>query len=119
MRRGKTQAARTAERSSQRFLTAPKAIPSGAADRNHYRLRYDRVDTDGKMSLRRAGRMHHLGIGTEHRGKRILALADEHSITVVHLDTGKIIATNTIQPGRTYWRNTMKAPGRWPGASQK
>ena len=24
--------------------------------------------------------------------------------------------TNDIQPDKTYWRNTMKAPGRWPGA---
>ena len=43
----------------------------------HYRLRYDRLDTKGKMTLRRAGRMHHLGIGTTHARKRVLALADD------------------------------------------
>jgi len=42
----------------------------------------------GRMTLRRAGRMHHLGIGTAHAGKRFLALADEHHITVADLDTG-------------------------------
>ena len=60
--------------------------------------------------------MHHLGIGATHRGKRCILIADDDTVTVVHLDTGEIIATNDIQPDKTYWRNTMKAPGRWPGA---
>ena len=68
------------------------------------------------MSLRHAGGMHHLGIGVTHRGKRILALIDETSVTIIHLDTGEIIATNTINPQRNYWRNEMKEPGRWPGS---
>ncbi|MEV5635961.1 IS481 family transposase, partial [Agromyces sp. NPDC052230] len=70
----------------------------------------------GKMSIRRAGRMHHLGIGAEHAGKRVIALADDTTITVIHLDTGEVIATNEIRPDKTYWRNTQKAPGRWPRA---
>jgi len=57
--------------------------------------------------------MHHLGIGANHRGKRVIILADESTATVIHLDTGEILATNTIQPDRTYWRNN-KEPGRWP-----
>ena len=69
------------------------------------------------MSLRRAGRMHHLGIGADHRGKRVIALIDETTVTVIHLDTGEIIATTTINPERSYWRNNMKKPGRWPGPS--
>jgi hypothetical protein len=68
------------------------------------------------MSLRHAGQMHHLGIGAHHRNKRILALIDETSVTIVHLDTGEIIATNTINAEHTYWRNNMKEPGRWPGS---
>jgi hypothetical protein len=60
--------------------------------------------------------MHHLGIGADHRGKRVLAIADDTTITVIHLDTGEILATNQIDPTRSYWRNTQKAPGRWPEA---
>lgn len=56
----------------------------------------------------------HLGIGAEHARKRVIAIADDAATTVVHLDTGEIIATNHIDPERTYWRNTMTAPGRWP-----
>ena len=98
------------------FAATPKAAPAGHSDRAHYRIRHDHVDPNGKISFRRAARMHHLGIGANHRGKRCILIADEHTVTVIHLDTGEIIATNTIAPDKTYWRNTMKAPGRWPEA---
>ena len=69
------------------YRATPKASPPATATRpGHYRLRYDRLDTKGKMTLRRAGRMHHLGIGTAHARKRVLALADDHHVTVTDLD---------------------------------
>ena len=98
------------------YAASPKAIPAGHTDTTHYRVRRDHVGTNGKISLRRAARMHHLGVGTEHRGKRVLILIDDTTTTVVHTDTGEIIATNTIDPDKTYWRNTQKEPGRWPGS---
>jgi transposase InsO family protein len=97
------------------YRSTPKALPSAPYE-GHFRLRYDHVGDNGKMSLRHAGQMHHLGIGAHHRSKRILALIDETTVTIVHLDTGEIIATNTINPDHTYWRNNMKEPGRWPGS---
>ena len=99
------------------YRATPKALPAGTATAGHFRIRYDHVGSNGKISLRRAGRMHHLGIGADHRGKRIIALIDETTVTIVHLDTGEIIATNTINPDRGYWRNTQNTPGRWPGVS--
>lgn len=99
------------------YRTTPKALPAGRIESVHYRLRYDHVADNGKVSFRLASRMHHLGIGVEHRRKRILAIADATTVTVVHLDTGEIIALNQIDPARSYWRNTTKAPGRWPRAS--
>jgi hypothetical protein len=79
-------------------------------------VRYDRLDTKGKMTLRRAGRMHHLGIGTTHARKRVLAIADDHQITVADLTTGEVISTHQIEPNKTYWRNQNKKPGRWPSS---
>lgn len=55
--------------------------------------------------------MHHLGIGVEHQGKRFLALIDETTVTIIHLDSAEIIAANSISPERNYWRNEMKRPG--------
>jgi len=68
------------------------------------------------MSLRRAGRMHHLGTGTTHQGTRVLAITDETTVTVINLATGQILSTHDIDPTRTYWRNTQREPGRWPGS---
>ncbi len=99
------------------YRATPKAAPAtnGHAQR-HYRLRYDRLDTKGKMSIRRAGRMHHLGIGAAHARKRVLALADDHHITTIELQTGEVLSTHLIQPDKTYWRNQNKQPGRWPNS---
>ena len=99
------------------YRATPKAIPAtNGHAQGHYRLRYDRLDTKGKMSLRRAGRMHHLGIGAKHARKRVLALGDEHHITVIELDTGEVLSVHQIEPNKTYWRNQNKQPGRWPGS---
>lgn len=98
------------------YAATPKAAPAGHSDHTHYRVRHDHVGTNGKISFRRAGRMHHLGVGADHRGAPVILIADDTTITVVATRTGEIIATNQIQPDKTYWRNTMKAPGRWPEA---
>lgn len=95
------------------YRSTPKALPAAPRE-GHYRLRYDHVGSNGKMSLRRAGRMHHLGIGYHHRGKRVLALIDETTVTVIHLDTGEILSTHTIDTDHAYWRNHQQKPGRWP-----
>lgn len=102
---------------SQAYQATPKALPAETRTPGHYRIRYDLVGSNGKVSLRRAGRMHHLGIGYHHRGTRILALADDTTVTVIALHTGEILSTHTIDPTRSYWRNNEKAPGRWPRAS--
>ncbi len=60
--------------------------------------------------------MHHLGIGTPHARKRVLALADDHQVLVTDLTTGELLGRHLIQPERTYWRNQNKEPGRWPGS---
>ena len=99
------------------YAALPKAQPSGPRRPGHYRLRYDRLDTLGKMSFRRAGRMHHLGVGYAHARTRVLAIADDTTVTVIKLETGEILSTHQIQPTKSYWRNTQKDPGRWPGPS--
>jgi hypothetical protein len=70
------------------------------------------------MSFRRAGRMHHLGVGYAHARTRVLAIADDTTITVIALDSGEILSTHRIDPTKTYWRNTQRTPGRWPEAPQ-
>ncbi len=97
----------------QAYRTTPKALPAGDRE-GHYRIRYDKVDKDGKISLRRAGRMHHVGVGIKHRGQRIFAIVDETTVTVVQLGTGDILAEADIDPTVNYWRNKLNPAGRWP-----
>jgi transposase InsO family protein len=99
------------------YRTTPKTAPAGARVQQHYRIRYDRLDAKGKMTIRRAGRMHHLGTGTAHARKRVLAFADDQRITVVNLTTGEVLSVHLIDPNQSYWRNEMQEPGRWPGSN--
>ena len=68
------------------------------------------------MSFRRAGRMHHLATGSIHARKRVLAIADATTGTVIELETCEILSTHRIDPTKICWRNQQRAPGRWPGA---
>jgi transposase InsO family protein len=101
------------------YAAIPNASPQAVnpADHAHYRVRLDTVDRNGKVSLRRAGRMHHLGIGAAHIGAHILMLIDEHHVQVINPATGEHLSSHNIDPTRGYWRNQQKNPGRWPGPS--
>lgn len=46
----------------------------------------------------------------------IINWLDDTTATVIELRTGEILSTHTIDPKKSYWRNTQRAPGRWPGA---
>jgi hypothetical protein len=101
------------------YRATPKALPTGGGHvPGHWRLRYDRLDVRGKMTLRRAGRMHYLHAGTAHAGKRVLAFADDHRVTVAELSTGEVLSVHLIEPSKAYWRNQNKEPGRWPGSAE-
>jgi hypothetical protein len=81
----------------------------------HYRVRVDVIDRFGKLTLRRAGRLHHLGVGTDHANTPILMLINQHTVDVIDPTSGEHLSSHTIDPDRNYWRNNQKSPGRWPG----
>ena len=80
----------------------------------NYRLRYDYVGTDGKFSFRRAGRMHHLGVGAAHRGKRVMLLADDTTRRRQPPRHRRAHRDQHHPPRQDYWRNNEKEPGRRP-----
>jgi transposase InsO family protein len=98
------------------YAARPRAHPAGRGAPGHFRLRYDLTDRGGRITLRRAGRLHHLGIGAAHARRRVLAVVDEAEVTVVALDTGEVLSTHRIEPEKPYWRNQRRDPGRWPGS---
>jgi len=101
-------------RNAFEYLLAILGITQQNGSANHPQTQ-GKVDKGGKVSLRRAGRMHHLGVGYADRGTKILAIADDTTVTVINLTTGEILSTHDIDPDRPYWRNTQRSPGRWPG----
>jgi len=98
------------------YRALPKARPDGPRARGHLRLRYDRADKKGAFTLRHAGRLRHLKIGVAHARRRVLAIVDEHEVTVVDLGTGEVLSSHLIEPDCGYWRNQRRDPGRWPGS---
>jgi transposase InsO family protein len=100
------------------FRATPKAVPRGTRVDEHFRIRLDHVDQHGAISIRRAGRMHHLGVGARHRGTPVLILLDATTATVSNRTTGEILSRHAINPDQAYWRNTDRQPGRWPRSQQ-
>jgi transposase InsO family protein len=80
----------------------PKATPRGSTAGTHHRVRHDRIDKTGAVSLRRAGRMHHIGIGRAHAGTPVLLLIDDLDIRVIHDTTGELLRHLTLDPTRDY-----------------
>lgn len=84
------------------YTALPKATAAGELENPHHRVRTDRVDDSGKVSLRRAGRMHHIGIGREHARTHILVLIEDLDIRVINAATGELLRELTLDPTRNY-----------------
>jgi hypothetical protein len=67
-------------------------------------VRYDRIDTDGKISLRHSGRLLHLGIGRAHARTEIICLIHNDNAIITTQDTGEILANFTLNPTHGYQR---------------
>lgn len=77
-------------------------------------MRHDTFDQFGKLTLRRAGQLHHLGVGRSHAKQDVLIHIDKCETTVADKATGEILGTYDINPDSNYWANKTKKPGRWP-----
>ncbi len=67
------------------------------------RLRLDKVDTAGTVTLRHKGRLHHIGIGRPYAGWRVAMLIDGLDIEVVGLD-GSPLRRLVLDPTKDYQR---------------
>ncbi|RBP64266.1 integrase-like protein [Brevibacterium sanguinis] len=74
------------------YAALPKAGPVIDLDSRIWRIRYDRVDGDGKVSLRFAGCMRHLGIGRAWARKEVLVLVHGNDTMFIDRAAGEIIA---------------------------
>ncbi len=82
------------------YATRPKASPGDQAAGSHDRVRADRVDADGKLTLRHAGKLYHIGIGRTHARTRVLMLVRDLHVRVINAATGELLRELTLNPDR-------------------
>ena len=81
------------------YNTLPKALPGPTRDPDtHDRIRHDRVDKAGSVTLRHNGRLHHIGIGRTHDGTCVILLVQDLHIRVVNAITGELLRELTLNP---------------------
>jgi transposase InsO family protein len=87
----------------QAFTARPKAIPAlpGFTVPRHFRVRRDKIDITGVITLRHDSRLHHIGLGRRLTGTRVLVLVDDLRVRVLTED-GELIRELTLDPTRDY-----------------
>jgi transposase InsO family protein len=85
------------------YDTMPKAMPGPSRDaETHDRVRHDRVDKSGTVTLRMHGQLRHIGIGRTHKGTHVILLVQDLEVRVVNAITGELLRQLTIDPNKDY-----------------
>lgn len=66
------------------YRRLPKDQPHDDGAGHHYRIRHDIVDPTGTVSLRRAGKMHHIMVSRKHKRSPVILVIDDLDIRVVN-----------------------------------
>jgi transposase InsO family protein len=84
------------------FNVRQRATPRGPRiNCDGYRVRHDRIDKSGRLTLRYRGHLHHIGIGRAYRGWRIVMLVAGREIRVLTLD-GPQLRRLILDPTKDY-----------------
>src|SRR5215217_2112177 len=96
------------------YAARPRATPgtSRARDTND-RVRHDKIDKAGCVTLRVNGRLHHIGVGRTHTGTDVLLLVQDLHIRVIHAATGELLRDLILDPRKNY-QPTGRPPGPAP-----
>jgi transposase InsO family protein len=85
----------------QAYSSRVKARPAGAAPSTYFRVRSDRVDETGKVSLRYDSKLYKIGLGRAHKGRVIKLLIADLNVRVID-SNGELIRELTLDPSRVY-----------------
>jgi transposase InsO family protein len=95
------------------YAARPKATPGNRSTDTHDRVRADKVGAVGTVTLRHAGKLHHIGVGRAHAGTEILILTQDLHIRIIAKATGELLRELTLNPDRDYQPTGKPAgPGR-------
>ncbi len=85
------------------FDTMPKALPGNSRDADtHVRIRHDRIDKTGAVTLRVHGQLRHIGIGRTHARTHIIMLIDDLEVRIINAITGELLRELTIDLEKDY-----------------
>jgi transposase InsO family protein len=82
-----------------------KAAPQAKVE-THFRIRHDKVDRGGKLTLRYESKLLHIGIGARHKGLAVVMLVAGRDVRVVSAADGELLRHLTIDPSRNYQRQS-------------
>ena len=85
----------------QAYSSRIKARPAGAPKSTYFRVREDRVDETGKVSLRYDSKLYKIGLGRSHKGRVVKLLIADQEIRVID-SNGELIRELTLDTGRVY-----------------
>jgi hypothetical protein len=57
---------------------------------------------NGKVTLRHAGQLYHIGVGRTHARTRILMLIQDLEVRIIDAATGELLRQLTLDPARNY-----------------
>ena len=90
----------------QAYLARPKATPTGTPlHAGAYRIRHDRIDSNGKLTLRHNSRLHHIGMGRRYAATNVLLLIHDLHIRIVTTD-GRLLRELQLDPTKDYQPQT-------------
>jgi transposase InsO family protein len=95
------------------YQARPKATPGNRATDTHNRVRADRLDSSGCVTLRVHGRLHHIGIGRTYARTHVLMLIQDLHVRIINATTGELLRELTIDTTRNY-QPTGRPPGPPP-----
>jgi transposase InsO family protein len=84
------------------YAARPKAVPCGPVIGPHYRVRTDKIDSGGTITIRYNSRLHHIGLGRALAGTRVTVLIDDLHIKVMRRSTGELLRELTLDPSRNF-----------------
>ena len=85
----------------QVYESRVKAKPKAPTPKPHFRVRKDRVDKTGRVTLRHRSRLHHICVGRAHKGRAVTILVADLDVRVVD-EQGELIRQLTLDPSRNY-----------------
>lgn len=92
------------------YRARPPAGPANTPAGIHWRVRTDRVDSYGKLTVRHAGRLHHIGIGHRWATTPVLMLIADLHIRIITTPGGQLIRELTLDPSTDYQPQKQKTP---------